>query len=145
MSNKEAAKDTYKRPLETFTDKLTKTEIENLLDDYEKVLDFDNLIVGDHIRYFKKENNKLKFRMGGVLVNKVLPKYIVLTNGKKPWSVQLESAILYKKMSNKKIRSEYQLLLDERDDIIKGLLIYIKQIAAEQTNNNYKPKIKNNK
>jgi hypothetical protein len=125
--------DDFVRPVETFTDKLTKNEIKNLLDDYERINDANNLNIGDHVRYFKKENNILKFRMGGTIIKKSgLPDYIVLTNGKKPWSVQINTAIFYRKLSYKKLREEYDDIIAEKDKLIKTLQLQISALQNEK-------------
>ena len=134
----------YTRPAETFTDKLTDKEIMNLLEDYEKVTDISKVDNGVSLRYFVKdatdENAKPKFRMGGILINKEgLPDYIMLTSGgagAATWSVQMKTAILYKKIPDKNIKAEYEKVLAEKNEIIDKLVAQIKQLTEE--NERYK-------
>lgn len=102
MTDKLNINDGYKKPIKTFTEKLTKNEIKTLLEEY-KQEDIKNITKGLHVRYFiKDKDGQLLFRMGGALKdNSGLPTYVVLTNGKKSWSVQVDNTIFYVKMSNK--------------------------------------------
>lgn len=143
----ETKKPDYKRPAETFTDKLTDGEIMNLLEDYEKVTDISQVDNGVSIKYFLKDddnpNAKPKFRMGGTLINKEgLPDYIMLTTGKFTWSVQMKTAILYRKIPNKSIKAEYEKILAEKNSIIDELVARIKVLMEE--NEKYKSMNENN-
>lgn len=109
---------------------LTQEDINLLLEEYEEVNDVTTeLKTGIHIRYYSlvKDKDKKKrgdfkklFRLGGTII-KIDPefKYVVLTNGKLSWCVQLENTIIYKKMSIKDIKDFYENELDVKDDIIK--------------------------
>lgn len=55
----------YTRPINTFTDLLSKKDIQNKLIDYEKVDKVDENIVGYHCRYFELKDGEYKFRLGG--------------------------------------------------------------------------------
>ena len=116
----------YKRPIETYTDKLTKDEIAQKLEDYKKVPhdEINNIKLGEHMRYFvKNDDGTYSFRMGGVLRNKTgLPNYIILGSGSKTWSVQVKNSILYVKMSIKEIKDEYRESLIQKDKKINELL-----------------------
>ena len=71
----------YRRPEKTFTDKLTKAEIEEKLEDYKKVDDIYRVPLSSHIRYFIMSKGEKKFRTGDLIVrNDGLPKYIVCSN-----------------------------------------------------------------
>jgi hypothetical protein len=113
--------DSYKRPILTYTDKLTRDEINNKLDDYIEVKDgFKSVPEGTHIRYFSKVNKTYKFRVGGTLINKKgLPDYIVLSNGKKSWSVQMKDTIFFKKISILEIKRVYIEELENKDKLLK--------------------------
>jgi hypothetical protein len=117
-------KDNYKRPEITYTDKLSKSQIRELLIDYERVTDIKDLEripPGTHLRYFEMKNKELKFRTGGVLtVNSGLPNYIVLSNGKLSWSVQVAPSIFFRRVTIKQIREEYDKFLFKNDATIKG-------------------------
>lgn len=106
---------------------LTQEDINLLLEEYEEVNDVTTeLKTGLHIRYYslvkdkKKREFKKLFRLGGNII-KIDPefKYVVLTNGKLSWCVQLDNTIIYKKMSIKDIKDFYENELDVKDDIIK--------------------------
>lgn len=107
---------------------LTQEDINLLLEEYEEVNDVTTeLKTGIHIRYFSLVKDKKKrgdfkklFRLGGTII-KIDPefKYVVLTNGKLSWCVQLDNTIIYKKMSIKDIKDFYENELDVKDDIIK--------------------------
>ena len=107
---------------------LTQEDINLLLEEYEEVNDVTTeLRTGIHIRYYslvkdKKKKGEFKklFRLGGNII-KIDPdfKYVVLTNGKLSWCVQLYNTIIYKKMSIKDIKDFYENELDVKDDIIK--------------------------
>ena len=112
--------DNYKRPTKTFTDKLTKNDIENKLEDYKKVEDIYRVPLGTHMRYFLIEKGSKKFRTGGILHrNDGLPKYVILSNGKFTWSVQIKNTIFYRKMTLKEIKEEYEDYIDELEKKIR--------------------------
>ena len=100
----------------------------DVLEEYEEVNDVTTeLRTGINIRYYslvkdKKKKGEFKklFRLGGNII-KIDPdfKYVVLTNGKLSWCVQLDNTIIYKKMSIKDIKDFYENELDVKDDIIK--------------------------
>lgn len=107
---------------------LTQEDINLLLEEYEEVNDVTTeLKTGLHIRYYslvkdKKKKGEFKklFRLGGNII-KIDPefKYVVLTNGKLSWCIQLDNTIIYKKMSIKDIKDFYENELNVKDDIIK--------------------------
>lgn len=120
---------TYIRPAKTQTDKLTKNDIIAKLEDYKKS-DITKIPLGTHVRYFTidKDGNKL-FRMGGQLVkNDGMPNFVILSNGKNSWSVQVEGTVFYKKLSVSEMKQEFELKLLEKDKKIKELLTLIKQL-----------------
>jgi len=119
-SNLIRLKDTeYDRPKITYTEKLNKNpnNIIDKLEDYIKVDSIYKVPLGTHLRYYKNDNGKKKFVLGGKLINnKGLPKYIVLTNGKFTWSVQLDTIIaFFRKMTIKEIKEDYEEMIMEMD------------------------------
>jgi hypothetical protein len=125
---------TYKRPKATFQEQLSGDEIAEKLQGYIKV-DTDDLAevpIDTHMRYFiMDENGSQQFRLGGFLKNKSNShKFVILSNGKTSWSVQVNNAVFYKKMSHEDqinmIHDLYKKKLDEKDLIIKKLKKYIK-------------------
>jgi hypothetical protein len=118
---------TYKRPDVTYQEKLTKEEIKEKLDGYVKVIDINDVPLNTHMRYFiiDKDGNKV-FRTGGMLQNKDnADTYVILSNGKLSWSVQIENAIFFKKLTHNDelniIHEMYKKKLDEKDAIIAEL------------------------
>lgn len=109
----------YTRPAKTYQDNLSNMEIKEKLKDYKKVSDIKKISIGTHIRYFTidpKTNNKL-FRLGGML-NKVDPNglYVILSNGKLSWSVQIANTTFFQKMSEDEIKTEM------KEDLKKEIL-----------------------
>jgi putative NADH-flavin reductase len=141
----------YERPMATKTDLLTPEEIKEKLEDYDKVEDIYKVPLGTHLRYFTvdEKGNKL-FRMGGQLFrNNGLPTYVMLNNGNtKPWSVQIENAIFYKKLSTDEIKDQYKNNEKKHLDKIKELKEENKLLKEEivelkkQFNIDTKPKAK---
>ncbi|AYV80249.1 MAG: hypothetical protein Gaeavirus21_4 [Gaeavirus sp.] len=108
-------KNGYTRPEKTLTDGLTKEQIADKIQDYVIVNsdDLDKIPMNTHMRYFSKIQDKYSFRMGGFLHrNNGLPAYIILTNGKTQWSVQVKNTIFYRKMTLDEIKQSYQEIID---------------------------------
>jgi len=129
MANLPITEDNYKRPKQTYTDKLDEDDIANKLTDYLKVDNIADVKLNTHLRYFTLEADKKtgtvsrKFRMGGFLSNKNSPdKYVILTNGRKSWSVQVANSVFYRKMSNDEIKDEYEEELSQMKKLTKKLL-----------------------
>jgi len=122
-SNKVKGKKGFLRPKSTFTDNLSKEDVEKKLEDYKKVDDISNVLIGTHLRYFAKKDGELIFRMGGNLKsNTGLPKFVILKNAEGvEWSVQVEGTIFYKKMSIQEIKDEYEEIIKELNGKIKKL------------------------
>ena len=116
---------TYKRPILTYTDKLSKQQVKELLIDYEQIKSIQELqkiSQGTHLRYFEYKNDELLFRTGGIItVNSGLPAYLILSSGKLSWSVQVNKSIFFKRITIKQVRNEFQKDLLEKDAIIVGL------------------------
>ena len=106
-------KNGYTRPELTFTDQLSKEQIEERLEDYIKIDDIAKIPIGTHLRYFTKKDDKLIFRMGGQLFrNNGIPEYIILKNGiNAQWSVQIKDTIFYRKMTVPEIKDEYEKII----------------------------------
>ena len=121
----------YKRPKHTLQETLSSEEINNKLQGYERVQNISEVPLNTHIRYFSYENGNYVFRLGGFLKNKQnSDKYVVLTNGKIKWTVQVPNTIFYKKMSHSEeieaIHEMYRKKLEEKDRIILKLKKFIK-------------------
>jgi len=134
MSQKKSNKgttqaDNYLRPKQTYTDKLDEDDIAEKLVDYIKVDNIAEVKLNTHLRYFTLEPNKKtgtvtrKFRMGGFLSNKNnADKYVILTNGRNTWSVQVANSVFYRKMSSEEIKGEYEEELEKLKKLNKKLL-----------------------
>ena len=121
-------KNGYTRPEVTYTDQLSKEQIEKKLEDYKKVDDIYKVPLGVHLRYFSNIDGQMVFRMGGQLhKNTGLPAYVILTNGKNQWSVQVKDTIFYRKMVLQEIKEEYE-------KIINDLLIKNKKLKDKLNN-----------
>ena len=122
----------YIKPKVTYTDQLTKEEIEDQLKEYIKVDNIKNVRLGANIKYFTLIKGQYKFRIGGKLRSiKGLPDYITLTNGRNAWSVQLKNAILYREMTLKEMELEYDSIIKERDKKYKELKTEYKSLAND--------------
>ncbi len=122
----------YIRPEITYTDKLSKKEIEALLIDYEQVNDLNDVPQGTYIRYFEDKDGVMKFRIGGILTIKTgLPNYCILYNNKVSWSVQVKKCIFFRKITTAEIKKEYKELLDKKDREIAELQSYIKKLTKD--------------
>jgi ABC-type molybdate transport system ATPase subunit len=72
-----------------------------------------------------------KFRLGGYLVNKRnADKYIVLSNGRVKWSVQVPSTIFY--MSTKQMEEETTHVTDKDKNKYEKQIEELKLIIADQ-------------
>jgi len=112
----------YQRPKKTYTDNLTEDDINNLLEDYKKVENIYQVSLGTHMRYFSKVDGKTKFRTGGSLVhNQGLPKYVMLSNGKNSWPVQVKDTTFFAKMTINELEKENTQLRKQVNEL-KGKL-----------------------
>lgn len=131
--------DTYIRPNITYTDTLTKDEIIDLLTDFEKVNNINNVKLGTYISYIDTKNNNYMYRFGGVMIlNK--EEYIVLSGGKTNFSVQKQDKIFFKRLNYRELKNEmirkdneYKKIIEKKDQQIKELIIYIKKLKKITT------------
>jgi hypothetical protein len=125
----------YVRPKITKTDTLTKEEIKQLLENYEKVEDITKVNIGTRLRYFDiKDPHNKKFRYGGVLVAVHAPVYIVLS-GKKglSFSVQIKDAIFFKEIKTEEVHKEYEEVIKKLEEKYRTVKYNLKD--AEETIN----------
>jgi hypothetical protein len=117
----------------TFTDNLTKEEINEKLEDYKLVEDISKVPLGTHLRYFVEKDGIKLFRMGGNLKRNLdLPNFIVLQNAMGvEWTVQIKNTTFYKKMTIKEIKEEYDSIIEDLHDKIKKLKVENKDLKAE--------------
>lgn len=129
--------DDYVRPNITYTDTLSKDEIMELLQDFEKVDDIDNIKIGTYLSYIDTTDNKISFRIGGIILQNK-PEYLVLASGRANFSVQKPNKIFFKRLNYIELRKEmdksiieYKKILEKKDQQIKELILYIKKIKSE--------------
>jgi hypothetical protein len=129
MSSKKITDDNYKRPAKTYTDRLDDDDIEDKLSDYVKVDDIMTVNTHAHLRYFTLELDKKSgtmkrlFRMGGFLAKKDENKqYVVLTNGRMTWTVQIANTVFYRRLTVKEIKEEYEQEVGKLQLVNKKLL-----------------------
>ena len=145
----------YARPEKTYQETLSNQEIKEKLKDYKKISDIKTVSIGNHIRYFTT-NLKTKekyFRLGGSL-NKIDPegRYIVLSNGKLNWSVQIPNSTFFQKMNDDEIRDELkkeikkEILTEDNNDETLDLKKEIGNLTKklENIDKDYKGLIKEN-
>jgi len=129
-------KDNYKKPDITYTEKLSKSQVRQLLYDYEEIKnikELEKIDPGTHLRYFEDKDGEMKFRTGGILtINTGFPEYLVLSNGKISWSVQIKKCIFFKRLTIKELRDEYEKELIKLQAENKGLQSMLKSISAEK-------------
>jgi hypothetical protein len=116
-------KNGFERPEITYTDQLSKEEIQDKLADYSKVEDIYKVPLGVHLRYFVKKDGQMLFRMGGQLFkNNGLPEYVILKSGTNAqWSVQIKDTVFYRKMTIAEIKQEYEDLIKKKNEKIQAL------------------------
>ena len=77
------------------SDMLGEQDIRQRLINYKVVEDIKELVPGDQIVYFEKlDNGKYRYKPGGFIAINRSPDYLVVTNGRSKWSVQLDSHII---------------------------------------------------
>ena len=116
-------KNGFERPEITYTDQLSKEEIQDKLADYSKVEDIYKVPLGVHLRYFVKKDGQMLFRMGGQLFkNNGLPEYVILKSGTNAqWSVQIKDTVFYRKMTINEIKEEYEDIIKKKNEKIQAL------------------------
>ncbi len=134
--NKNKDKDDYKRPPITYSEKMSKEQIRQLLIDYEEIKnikEFNKIDSGTHLRYFENKDGELKFRTGGILTVKTgLPDYIILSNGKLSWSVQVKDCIFFRRVTSKDIKEEYEGELIKLKGENRGLQLIINELNKDK-------------
>lgn len=111
------------------SDILKPDEIRERLKNFERVADEDLKSIAPHtkIQYFDISDGSCRYRPGGSLLYNHAPKYIVLTNGGKSWSIQLDSVIIFKEKDYDKLKKEYEILISKKDKEISTYKLYVKK------------------
>ena len=117
----------------TFHDLLTEEDINILLEDYEEINNIHELKPGILIRYYKliNQNNDIikLFRTGGTIINiDFEKKYLIVSNGKTNWSVQMDNSIFYKKITLEELKNYYENEIDNKNLEIKKYKKYIENL-----------------
>ena len=115
---------TYKKPEKTYQMKLTEEQILEKLKDYVEIDDINTVPINTHIRYYITDSDNIKhFRMGGYLIKiDIVAGYIALSNGRSSWSVQLNTAILYRKKTDAELEKEKSDAIKQQATIDETLL-----------------------
>ena len=135
--NRSLINDKYKKPAITATDLLSPEEINDRLQNFYRVKpdDIDSLPINTKIQYFQvSSDDKYKYRTGGTLIVNKAPVYLILSNGRKNWSVQLNSHIIFAGRDIEKVKDEYEKKIAEKDKKIKHLTLYIKKLKQSINN-----------
>jgi len=126
MNSIPLGKDNYKRPKKTYQDQMTIEQIEEKLKGYVEVEDIRGVALNSHVRYFSiiknRETGKLekKFRLGGFLKNRNdKDNYVILSNNKNSWSVQMGNTIFYRQMKSDEIVDKYERKIKEYKKLLK--------------------------
>ena len=135
--------DGYIKPKITISDSLSKDDIQQKLLDYEKIdiSKVGNIEKGTHIRYFKIIDGEYKYCPGGILIINKSPEYIVLGNGNKKWSVQLNSSIIFQQLTIKRIKEEYEEIIKDKEAMINHYRLLVTKQNKEL--DNYRDILKN--
>jgi len=79
------------------------------------ISEIEKIELGSKIRYFIDDNGKMKFRLGGILLDKSgYPKFITLFNKGICWSVQLKKSIIFYQLNNNEINKLYKKLNEKQ-------------------------------
>lgn len=115
---KRLSKTNYERPETTFQDTLQNdSSMLEKLAGYEEVDDPSQIEYSTHTRYITFKDGFAKFCLGGLL-KRVLPEYVVFSNGTLSWSVQKEYFNEKTRVSLGKTRFFKYINKDERNSII---------------------------
>ncbi len=123
----------YKRPETTFQQGLSHQEIADRLQGYKKVAheELADLPLDTHLRYFTTgPDGTQQFRLGGFLKNKSnADTYLILSTGKANWSVQVRTAVFYRKLSQEEqleeMKKSVESQLEQKNRDIETLKRYI--------------------
>ena len=113
----------------------TSIKLENI-DEIKKVK------LGSKLRYFIEVNGKMKFRLGGILLDKSgYPNYITLFNRGVCWSVQLNNSIIFYQLNNNELKKLYEKLNEKQ---MKKILKLREINNIDNTNKEIKYNLKGN-
>lgn len=126
--------DDYVKPKYTASDLITAEELKKRMENYE-ILDKEqvaDLVSNTRIQYFEvKENGDYKYKPGGVIIKNGYPDYLVLTNGRRSWSVQLVNHVICKEMRVEDVKAKYEKIISKKDAQIKELIYFSNKLKKE--------------
>jgi hypothetical protein len=129
----------------SYQDSLSPDDIKEKLEEYRQVDNINDITINTHLRYFTVDlkTGEKHFRLGGFLT-KIDKEYVILSNGKLRWSVQIKNSIFFEKMSfadlkkeltntiRLKYENEIQTLIDENKKL-KNTLKEVKKEVKKRT------------
>jgi hypothetical protein len=129
--------DSYQKPEKTATDLLSPDEIKKRISNYEQVHGeaLAEIVPNTRVQYFEVlEDKSFKYKPGGIVIVNKYPDYMVLSNGRRNWSVQLINHIIFKEIDIDSLKSNYDTIIAEKDRQIEQLkhLIIKKKKEIEQ-------------
>jgi hypothetical protein len=136
-TDKKLDDDKYVRPNIVPADLLTPEDIKKRLKNYEQITGsmISDIVIGTRIQYFEvideEDNIRYRYKSGGFLMVNKYPVYIVLSSGRKTWSVQLVNNILFKEIEIDKIKQYYEKLLYDKNKIIEDIQCKIKTLTKK--------------
>jgi hypothetical protein len=118
---------TYKRPVVTYQEQLQQDDISSKLIGYKQIENIFDVPINAHLRYFSGDGNgNQQFRMGGFLKRREPgDPYVILTNGKLDWSVQIANTVWFNKITREvqtdDDRSALSIVIEQKDAEISRL------------------------
>ncbi len=134
---------TYLKPEKTATDLLSPEEIKKRINNYEQVSGdaVADIVPDTRVQYFEvMEDKSFKYKPGGVVIVNKYPDYMVLSNGRRNWSVQLINHVIFKEIDIDVIKSNYDTLIASKDRQIEQL----KHLIIKKNKEIEKLKFRNN-
>jgi len=121
----------YIRPEIMPNDFINPLELKKRLKFYDLVYDAVDLNSGMHIQYIEYYENTFRYKSGGILITNKYPDYIVLSNGRSSWSVQLKNNIIFKQKSIYEMKQIYDNIIYKKDMTINELKNKIKLLQKQ--------------
>jgi hypothetical protein len=134
VGSKSDYKSDYKRPKVTYQEQLKQSDIEEKMSGYIQVDNIYEVPLNTHLRYYTiDENGNQHFRMGGFLkIRENGQPFVMLTNYKHDWSVQIAGTVFFRKATPKEQKEEieknYSEIIDKKDKEIEQLKDKIEQL-----------------
>jgi len=123
--------DNYVIPEIMPNDFINPLELKKRLKYYDIVYDAINLSSGTHIQYVELYEGNFRYKSGGIIITNKYPDYIVLSNGRSSWSVQLKNNIIFKQKSIQDIITIYENIIYKKNMTIDELKYKIKMLGKQ--------------